>query len=167
MDLGWAWAAQSYYPGFCLTFVRHQDPATVAELLGGGPLELLTAEEADRVFPLSLPGSLLRCGTIPGWAFCYEDRAPIGFQPALFQRLSAGSDVVQVVKGGDGMNIARRVVDGQQTEEFEPRSASVNRGNEPTVLLATVKRVLRDHPETSGSSPLCTRSANTWRCRPS
>lgn len=150
MDTTWAWAAESYYPGFCLTFVRHQDPATVAELLGGGPLHLLTAEEADRVFPLSLPGSLLRCGTIPGWAFCYEDRAQVAFQPALRQRLSAGSDVVQVVKGGDGMNIARRVVDGRQTEEFEPRRVRENRAKATTTPLATVERVLRDHPETSG-----------------
>lgn len=150
MDAQWAWATQSYYPGFCLTFVRDQDPAIVAGLLGGGPLAILTAEEADRVFPPSVPGSLLRCGTVPGWAYCYEDRAPVGFQPPLYQRLSVGSDVVQIVKGGDGMNIARRVVDGQQTEEFEPRNRPAYRNNGPAVLLARADRVLRDHPEAGG-----------------
>ncbi len=37
METDWVWATQSYYPGFCLTFVRDREPATVADVLGGGP----------------------------------------------------------------------------------------------------------------------------------
>jgi hypothetical protein len=150
MDSDWAWATQSRYPGFCLSFVRDRDPATVAELLGGGPLETMTVEEAVRVFPPSRRGALLRCGTVPGWAYCYEDYEPVGFQRSLLQRLSAGTEVVQILKSGDGMTIARRMVDGRQTEQFEPRRGAASRGDGPAVLLPRVERTLSNQPGTSG-----------------
>ncbi|MCM4084647.1 DUF6461 domain-containing protein [Paractinoplanes hotanensis] len=149
MDTDWAWAAQSYYPGFCLTFVRERDPAAVANMLGGGPLETMTAAEADMAFPLSLRGSLLRCGTVTSWAYCYEDRAPVAFQPSLYQRLSEGTELVQVIKSGDGMRIARRVVNGQQTEQFEPRQGADNRGSGPAILLPHLEHLLTANPNMS------------------
>jgi len=150
MDTDWAWATQSRYPGFCLSFVRDRDPATVAELLGGGPLETMTGDEAVRAFPPSRRGALLRCGTVPGWAYCYEEYQPVAFQRSLAQRLSAGTELVQVLKSGDGMTIARRMVDGRQTEQFEPRRGAASRGEGPAVLLPQAERRLAGQPGTSG-----------------
>ncbi|WP_189079028.1 hypothetical protein [Mangrovihabitans endophyticus] len=71
MESGWAWATQSRYPGFCLSFIRDRDPATVAARLGGGPATTLTT-------------------------YCYEERAPVGFLPSRIQQLSTGTELLQV-----------------------------------------------------------------------
>ncbi|MDQ1295856.1 MAG: hypothetical protein QG608_3743 [Actinomycetota bacterium] len=149
MDTDWAWVTQSWYPGFCLTFVRDRDPATVADQLGGGPLELMTIEQTGRAVPPSLPGSLLRCGTVPGWTYCYEDRTPIASQPAALARLSAGTQVVQLLKSGDGLNLVQHSRDGQLVEQFEPRPAAESRGAGPPLLLPRVHTILSTQPATS------------------
>ncbi|BCJ50356.1 hypothetical protein Asp14428_18310 [Actinoplanes sp. NBRC 14428] len=149
MDTDWAWATESRRPGFCLTFVRDRDPATVAGLLGGGPPATMTAVEAGEAFPISLRGSLLRCGSVAPWAYCYEDRAPVAFRASLRQRLSEGTELVQVVKSADGMRIVRRMVNGRQTEQFEPRRGADNRGAGPAVLLPRIERLLVAFPEMS------------------
>ncbi|WP_305788707.1 DUF6461 domain-containing protein [Symbioplanes lichenis] len=149
MDTAWAWVTESWYPGFCLTFVRDRDPATVAERLGGGAPVVMTVEQTGDVYPPHQRGSLLRLGTVPGWTYCYEDRAPVAFLPTLLHRLSAGTEVIQVVKGGDGMNIARRLSDGRLLEQFEPGRTATAAG--PDLLLPRVERLLSDQP---GTSPL-------------
>ncbi len=146
----WAWAGEDRYPGFCLTFVRDRTPAVVAGGLGGGRLEVMDAEEAVRLHPVTVAGSLLRCGTVPGWAVCYEERAAVAFHPSLLARLSAGTELVQVLRGGDGMNIVRRVVGGLETEQFEPGRGARSRGEGPAVLLPRVERILGDHAGMTG-----------------
>lgn len=149
------------YASFCLTFVRDQDPATVADLLGGGPLATRTAEQATRAYPAARRGSLLRCGTVPGWAYCYEDQGAVGFLPSRLELLSTGTELVQVVRGGDGMNLACRMVDGRLAERFEPGSA--DSGNwalpggrtashcvGPALLAPRVAHLLSSQPELSG-----------------
>nr|WP_221381973.1 DUF6461 domain-containing protein [Actinoplanes polyasparticus] len=148
MDNDWAWATHDDNPGFCLTFVRDRDPATVAHLLGGGPPQSMTREDATHTYPLTLPGSVLRLGATETWTYCYEDRAPTASRKALRERLSDGTDVVQVVKSGDGMTIARRLNNGRTLEQFEPGPTAAPRGDHPAILLELVNRALTDRPHT-------------------
>ncbi|WP_306213721.1 hypothetical protein [Actinoplanes sp. RD1] len=60
MDTAWAWVTEGRYPGFCRTFVRDRDPATVAERLGGGPPAVMTVEQTGDAYPPHQRGSLLR-----------------------------------------------------------------------------------------------------------
>lgn len=119
----WAWAGQERYPGFCLTFVRDREPATVAAALGAGSLSVITLAEAGQAHPISSPGALLRLGTAGTWTFCFEDRAPIANRAPAIARLSQGTRLLQVTKSGDGMVIVRDVVDGRKVELFEPGGA--------------------------------------------
>ncbi|MDY7084463.1 MAG: DUF6461 domain-containing protein [Actinomycetota bacterium] len=149
MDTDWAWATHDDNPGFCLTFVRERDPATVADLLGGEVPQTMTREDTTHAYPLALPGSVLRLGAAGSWTYCYEDRAPTASRSPLCERLSVGTEVVQVLKSGDGMNIVRRLHDGATLEQFEPGPAAAPRGDHPAVLLELVNRVLTEHPAIS------------------
>lgn len=149
----WAWAADSRYPGFCLTFVEDRTPAAVVTALGADPalLEVLTGPEAELAYPITEPGSLLRCGPAGRWTFCYEDRAPVANRPPAIARLSAGTAILQVAKGGDGMTIVRHVADGGTVELFEPLPGATATGDGPYQLLPLVERVLATRPGITGT----------------
>lgn len=119
----WAWAGKDRYPGFCLTFVKDREPATVAAQLGADVLRELTLAEAEQAHPISAPGALLRLGAYPEGVFCFEDRAPIANRAGAIACLSRGTRLLQVTKSGDGMVIVRDVVDGRTAELFEPGGA--------------------------------------------
>jgi hypothetical protein len=147
----WAWAADGRHPGFCLTFVRQRAPLDIVTILGADPNKaaMHTGAEAEAAHPITRPGSLLRCGTLGAWAYCYEDRAPVANRPAAVHRLSADTEVLQVTKGGDGMNLVEHVVDTRSIELFEPAKRTTVRGDGPHRLLALTEQLLANHPDLS------------------
>lgn len=146
----WAWAAQDRYPGYCVTFLRDREPATIPALLDADEPSTMTLAEAEQAYPITKPGSLLRCGRVGAWAFCFEDRVPIANRPLAIARLSQGTTLVQVTRGGDGMNIVQHLVDGRKIEYFEPSQAATPRGEGPFVLAPAVAQIRASNATTSG-----------------
>ncbi|MEU7586884.1 hypothetical protein AB0A95_11340 [Micromonospora sp. NPDC049230] len=119
----WRWAGQERFAGFCLTFLLNREPAAVAASLGADSLTLMTLAEAERAYPISRPGALLRLGAFDNWVFCFEDRAPIANRTPAILRLSKDTRMLQLSRSGDGMVVVRDVVDGRTMEMFEPGGA--------------------------------------------
>ncbi|WP_236246843.1 DUF6461 domain-containing protein [Streptomyces sp. CC210A] len=136
-------------PGFCLTFVQDRTPR---EVLGAytprsTDASLLTLAEARQALRPPYTVSLLRAGQVGSWSFCFEDDLPEGFKPRVLQRLSTGTNVIQVIRGGDGLNTVQRLRCGRQIEFFEPVYRPTLRGDGPHILFGEARDAASRHPE--------------------
>lgn len=147
----WAWATAPRRPSFCLTFLRDRSPDDLFTGIGTDPGQAVTRTGAETVaaYPFDKYGVVLRCGVLGAWAWFYEDRGCLAGRHDNLTRLSTGTTLLQIVKGGDGMNIVGRYVDGRRIESFEPGMLS-HRGDGPFDLRSRVTSHLDDHPGASG-----------------
>ncbi|MCP9213386.1 DUF6461 domain-containing protein [Streptomyces sp. NEAU-Y11] len=146
-DDAWQWATDPRTPTFCITFTRGATPQDVIAAYGADPTQatVLTPAQAIEAFPAGTAGTVLRVGALGRWSFCYENREPEGFKPAVLHRLSHATETIQVFKGGDGMNGIERLQAGHTTERFEPGMATAH-GDGPHLLFDQAQRLTAAQP---------------------
>ncbi|MEV4756977.1 DUF6461 domain-containing protein [Micromonospora sp. NPDC049559] len=149
IDDPWAWAVDGRRVSFCLTFISGRDPAQVITTLGGDPDRLTLYTELE-AYQQGRPNTIIRCGTVGTWTFCYEDSAGATATPATAARLSEGTELLQVIKGGDGTNVIVHARNGRRVEWTEPLRSFQPSGKGPHPLHSAVQAQMRREPEVLG-----------------
>lgn len=108
----------------CATFTRGLAPEEVFARYGADPEQArLLGCEAASDLPSGESGdgmvSLLRAGSIGGWAFCVEEDGGIGFGEEALAELSRGTETYSVATT-EGIDVFQYWRDGECVEYFEP-----------------------------------------------
>ncbi|WP_420711617.1 DUF6461 domain-containing protein [Streptomyces sp. NRRL F-5193] len=119
---GWEWVTGLRFPIWCVTFTRDLLSSEVMRRYGADPRAAVTLarEEAGELYDLALAGgTVLRAGTLDGWAFAYEDVSHAGAQPGPLGALSRNTETLCLLRGGDGTNRLEYWREGGCREAFE------------------------------------------------
>ncbi|MEU3400798.1 DUF6461 domain-containing protein [Streptomyces filamentosus] len=119
----WEWVTDPRFPIWCVTFSKGLTSGEVMRRYGTDPIAALTLarDEAGGLYDLALTGgTVLRVGTLGGWAFGYEDVGHAGAHPGPLGALSRDTETLCLLRGGgDGTNRLEYWREGERREAFE------------------------------------------------
>ncbi|MGW0825549.1 DUF6461 domain-containing protein [Streptomyces sp. NPDC002845] len=114
----WSWAHDQLVS---FNLVRDRSPDDVLWCYDADPAQArtMTRQESDAAFGLPDEGTVLRVGRAGAWSFCFENWLPVGFDPGLLERLSAGTDTIHYFRNPKGGRFVKHLRDGRNVESFE------------------------------------------------
>ncbi|MET8115427.1 DUF6461 domain-containing protein [Streptomyces prasinus] len=114
----WSWADDQLVS---FNLVRGRSPVDLLRVYDADPAgaRRMTRQESDAAFGLPDEGTVLRVGRAGVWSFCFENWLPVGFDPGLLERLSAGTDTVHYFRNPKGGRYVTHLRDGRSLERFE------------------------------------------------
>ncbi|WP_394816031.1 DUF6461 domain-containing protein [Streptomyces gibsoniae] len=128
----WEWL-YGRYEGCCLTLTLGVTPETLLQRYGADP-SAARQLAFPQAYTLLQPGpdtSVLRAGSLHGWAFCLETLGVQGAMPAVLASLSQGTQTISVALGYNALDVLHHWVSGRPHESFEPGQASSLRAAGP------------------------------------
>jgi hypothetical protein len=137
-----SWLARGWELGdiWCLTFVRGLDEAEALRRLG-------VAEESIR--PLTyreltdeglFPRTAL-AGRLEGWTVLIERNGSEATKPDAVRALSAGTELVSVLRHDYATDLFLYAIDGDRLTSFDPRKPAWRYGSDPDCVLDAMREV--------------------------
>ncbi|MFE7707280.1 DUF6461 domain-containing protein [Streptomyces sp. NPDC057486] len=114
----WSWADDQLVS---FNLVRDRSLVDLLRFYDADPAGARTVmrKESDAAFGLPDEGTVLRVGRAGAWSFCFENWLPVGFDPGLLERLSAGTDTIHYFRNPKGGRFVNHLRDGRDLERFE------------------------------------------------
>jgi hypothetical protein len=150
---GWDWTKQFASLGFALTFAQGRRGADLLTAFGvePGDAQMLTLEEADESFGDDRP--VIRAGETAGWAFAFEEFGSMAGDEDIIRALSAGTQVVSVLRTADGTSVFRFAEDGHLVCAFDPAMPQHRGGTDPDRFVRSMRALGLDPDGAAGPAP--------------
>ncbi|WP_353961686.1 DUF6461 domain-containing protein [[Kitasatospora] papulosa] len=129
-------------PSFCLTYTRDVSSDELMQRLGASSADAapLTLAEADSLVDYESEGTLLRVGMLGNWAFCFETWGILGAGGYGLSRMSAGTETLSYLSGGNGVDLVQNWVNSEPVEIFEPMAIGSLRARDEHPLWDDAQR---------------------------
>ncbi|MFD8726326.1 DUF6461 domain-containing protein [Streptomyces sp. NPDC059629] len=128
----WDWL-YGRYEGCCLTLTQGVTPETLLQRYGAdtSAARQLAFPQAYSVLQPGPDTSVLRAGSLPGWAFCLETLGVQGAMPAVLAALSRDAQTISVTLDYNALHVLHHWVGGRPRESFVPGQVSSLRAAGP------------------------------------
>ncbi|MFD9949445.1 DUF6461 domain-containing protein [Nonomuraea sp. NPDC059023] len=134
------WLARGWELGdsWCLTFVRGLDEAEALRRLGAaeGSIRPLTYKRMtdEGLFPRTV-----LAGHLDGWTVLIERNGSEATAPDAVRALSAGTELISVLRNDYATDLFVYAVDGERLTSFDPRKPAWRYGTDPDRLLNAMR----------------------------
>ncbi|WP_113705336.1 DUF6461 domain-containing protein [Nonomuraea lactucae] len=134
------WLAHGWELGdvWCLTFVRDLDDAEALRRLGASEESIRPLSYQELMDEGLFPHTVL-AGRLVGWVVLIERNGSEATEPDALRALSAGTEVVSVLRHDYANDMFVYAIDGERLTSFDPRKPGWRYGSDPDRLLSVMR----------------------------
>ncbi|MFG1959821.1 DUF6461 domain-containing protein [Nonomuraea sp. NPDC049028] len=137
-----SWLARGWELGdiWCLTFVRDLDEAEALRRLGAAEESIRPVTYRELTDEGLFPHTAL-AGRLEGWVVLIERNGSEATKPEAVRALSAGTELVSVMRHDYATDLFVYAIDGDRLTSFDPRKPAWRYGSDPDCVLDAMQEV--------------------------